>query len=209
MARIVMLGSTGRIGSLAVDAARADGHEVVALVRRAVGDPDPALRYIVGPIDDAAAIREALTGADAVIAALGPRANTPSDAAALVDAMAVLVGAMRELGISRLVALSGAAVDVPGDTKPVFDRLASRIVRRAARHVVGAKQREYEVFAATDLAWTALRPPIVKDGDASSYRLSASLTPGARVTRSAVARALVDQATDDAWVRRAPFVLPP
>lgn len=208
MTRVVILGSTGRIGSLALGAARDEGHEVVALVRRAVEGADPAVRYVIGSIDDGAAVREALTGVDAVIAAVGPRANTAADAEALEHGMRVLVSAMLELGVARLVALSGAAVDVPGDTKPLLDRLASRIVRRAARHVVGAKQREYEVFAATDLAWTALRPPIVRDGDDAAYRLSDSLKPGARTTRLAVARALVDQVSDDAWIRRAPFVLP-
>lgn len=206
-ARIVILGSTGRIGSLALSVARSEGHDVVALVRRAVDDADPNVRYVIGSIDDDAAVGEALAGADAVIAAVGPRANTPADADALERGMTILVAAMRERGVARLVTLSGAAVDVPGDDKPMFDRLASRIVRRAARHVVGAKQREYEVFAASDLAWTALRPPLVRDGKAASYRLTEKLEPGARITRAAVARALVDQATDVAWVRRAPFVL--
>jgi len=104
--------------------------------------------------------------------------------------------------------MSGAAVDVPGDHKPFIDRAASKVVRRLARHVVGAKQREFDVFSASTLEWTALRPPLVADGPEKGYRLDLELTPGARVTRADVARALVDQLEDRTYVHAAPFVLP-
>jgi hypothetical protein len=63
-------------------------------------------------------------------------------------------------------------------------------------------------MAGTDLAWTAVRPAIVTDGPARGYRLSLDLRPGARTTREDVGQALVDQLTDETFVRRAPFVLP-
>lgn len=62
--------------------------------------------------------------------------------------------------------------------------------------------------AASDLAGTALRPPIVTGGEARGYQLSERLRPFARVTRADVARALVDQLVDRSFIRAAPFVLP-
>lgn len=118
------------------------------------------------------------------------------------------VAAMDAYGVRRLVALSGAAVDVPGDRKPLVDRLASSVVRRLARHVVAAKQREYLALASSSLDWTALRPPLVGDGGTKGYRLDLRLQPGARVTRADVAQALVDQLTDRQFLGAAPFVLP-
>jgi nucleoside-diphosphate-sugar epimerase len=53
------------------------------------------------------------------------------------------------------------------------------------------------------LAWTALRPALVTDGEPRGYRLSEHLRPGARVTRADVAQALVDSIRDDTFVRRA------
>jgi nucleoside-diphosphate-sugar epimerase len=182
--QLTILGSTGRIGRLALDAARADGHEVVVLVRRRPAAELPGIRTIVGAIDDVAAVREAVAGSGAVIAALGPRANDADAERAVVAGMHTLVQAMTDEGLDRVVVLSGAAVDVPGDRKPWLDRAASSIVRLAARHVVAAKQGEFEVLAATSLAWTALRPPLVADGSARGYRLSETLRPGARVTRA-------------------------
>lgn len=206
---VTILGATGRIGSLVLADVLAAGHDVTILSRGGARLPDgDRVTTIAGDIADAAAVRRAVDGSEAVVAALGPRSNTLEAELALELGMRNLVAAMPDAGVARLVALSGAAVDVPGDRKPVIDRVVSRVVRVAARHVVGAKQREYAVFAASDLAWTALRPAIVTDGDPRGYTLSEHLRPGARVTRADVAAAIVDQLADRDFIRSAPFVLP-
>ncbi len=107
--------------------------------------------------------------------------------------------------VRRLVALSGAGIEVRGDRKPAIDRLASRVVRRMARHVVGARQGEFEVFTASDLEWTALRPPLVTVGEARGYRLDLQLAPGARPPRGRRA-ALLDQVVDHRFLWTAPIV---
>ncbi len=208
--RVLIVGPTGRVGSLAVARAVAAGHEVVALVRdRARIDPQKRLTLVVGDLRDAARVGEAIAGVDAVIAAVGPRSNTREDEEALALGMGNIVSAMEAAGVRRLVALSGAGVDVPEDRKPAVDRIISRVVRRFARHVVGAKQREYQIFSTSGLEWTALRPPLVTDGAPRGYRLDLELRPGARVTRADVAQALIDQLADTSFMRAAPFVLPP
>ncbi|MEO7119238.1 MAG: NAD(P)H-binding protein [Candidatus Limnocylindrales bacterium] len=186
--QVTILGATGRIGSLVLADALAAGHTATILTRGTSAVPsDGRVTVITGDAADAIAIRRAVAGSAAVVAALGPRSNTIDAELALELGMRNLVAAMTDAGVSRLVALSGAAVDVPGDTKPLIDRVVSRFVRLAAHHVVGAKQREYAVFAASNLGWTALRPAIVTDGDPRGYHLSERLRPGARVTRADVA----------------------
>ncbi len=207
--RVTILGATGRLGSQALKAALAADHEVVAFVRRPLDAPfPPGVTTVVGSLSDGPALNDAVAQSDAVIAAVGPRANEQAAADALVEGMRALVDAMAAAGVSRLVALSGAAVDVPGDDKPLFDRVASRVVRLATRHVVEAKQREFDILSGSPLAWTALRPAIVTDGEPRGYRLSEQLRPGARVTRADVAQAMVDSLGDETYVGRAPFVLP-
>ncbi|MBA2720497.1 MAG: NAD(P)H-binding protein [Chloroflexi bacterium] len=207
--RVLILGATGKIGRLALERALADGHDVVALVRETSRlERREGLAVVTGSIGDVTVIRGALEGSSAVIAAVGPRSNTAEDELALEVGMRNLTAAMEVAGVHRLIALSGAAVAVPGDRKPLLDQLASVLVRRFARHVVGAKQREYEVFSATALDWTALRPPLVIDGPPKGYRLAGQLKFGARVSRADVAQALVDQLADTRFGRAAPFVLP-
>ena len=197
------------MGGLALERALAADHAVVALVRDLGAlRAGPGLTVLGGDIADASVVGGAMRGVDAVIAALGPRGNTIENERALEAGMRTVVATMGDAGVRRLVALSGAGIDVPGDRKPWLDRMASRVVRRMARHVVGAKQREYDVFSAADIDWTALRPPLVTDGPPQGYRLDLRLKPGARVRRADVAAALVDQLTDSRFHRAAPFVLP-
>ena len=207
--RLAIMGGTGRIGRLALGIALSQGHEVVALARHSANIRTRAgLAVVTGDLLESRAVQEAVRGVDAVIVAVGPRSNSAADEEALETGMRNIVAAMDAYGIRRLVALSGAAVDVPGDRKPLVDRLASSVVRRLARHVVAAKQREYLALASSTLDWTALRPPLVGDGGPKGYRLDLRLQPGARVTRADVAQALVDQVTDRKFIGAAPFVLP-
>jgi putative NADH-flavin reductase len=207
--RVTTFGATGRVGRYVVDAAREAGHELTMLSRSAELPVREGVTVVKGDIGDLEAVRRALAGSDAVISAVGPRHNTQEEELALEAGMRHVTQAMAEAGVRRLVVLSGAAVSVPGDRKPVIDTVASRFVRLMARHVVGAKQREYQVMVGTGLDWTALRPAIVTDGEARGYRLSLELRPGARTTRADVGQAMVDQLTDEEFVRQAPFVLPP
>ena len=69
-----MFGASGKIGSLVVDHLLTGCHGVTVYVR----DPGklnishPNLIIVVGELSDAARIRQAVRGADAVISALGP-----------------------------------------------------------------------------------------------------------------------------------------
>lgn len=207
--RLAVFGATGRIGRIVLELALASGHEARALIRRPEQlQPVAGLAVTAGDLHDPGAVYEVIAGVDAVIAAVGPRQNIHEEAASIELGMQNIVQAMEAARVVRLIALSGAAVDVPGDQKPTIDRIASKIVRRVARHVVDAKQREYAVFATSSLDWTALRPPLVRDGNPEGYELGLRLRPGARVTRADVAQALLDQVADDGYHRLAPFVLP-
>jgi putative NADH-flavin reductase len=207
--RVTVFGASGRVGRHVVAAARAAGHELTVLSRSAELPVREGVAVVKGDMGELEAVRRAVAGSEAVVSAVGPRNNTRGDELALEAGMRNVTQAMADGGVRRLVVLSGAAVTVPGDRKPVIDTVASRFVRLMARHVVGAKQREFQVIAATDLDWTALRPAIVTDGEPRGYRLSMQLRPGARTTRADVGQAMVDQLTDAEFIRRAPFVLPP
>ncbi|MEO5939435.1 MAG: NAD(P)H-binding protein, partial [Candidatus Limnocylindrales bacterium] len=121
--QVTILGATGRIGSMAKAEALARGHELILLSRRPpTATSSQHTSTIIGDVADSDALRRAVTGSDAVIVALGPRTNTPDDELALELGMRNLVAAMAAQGVTRLIALSGAAVDIPGDAKPVIDR---------------------------------------------------------------------------------------
>ena len=208
--KISVIGGTGRIGRLVVEQALAAGHDVTVLVRdpQKLGPIAERVRVIPGSVSDPAAVRDGVAGAEAVISALGPDGNTADQVVALRDGMRTLIEAMREQGVRRIVNLSGAAIDAPGDHKPVVDRLASRIVRLVSGHVVAAKQAEFDELLASGLVWVAVRPPLVTDGPHTGrYRSGLDvLHPGARISRADIADFMLAQAAEPTFAQTAPFI---
>jgi putative NADH-flavin reductase len=182
-----------------VEQAVALGHEVTALVRSAerLGPLASRVRVIEGSINDHQPIDEAVAGADAVISALGPDSNSVEQVDLLRSAMLATLEAMKRHRVRRIVNLSGAGISVPGERKPVLDRIASRLVRRFARNIVAAKQAEYDALAASDeIEWVAVRPGLVTDGELTARYVAGpdALRPGARISRADVAHLMLRQA---------------
>lgn len=205
--KVTIFGATGSSGRRVLRAAISAGHEVSVLVRDPswLDDAD-RLRVIVGDITNDQAVEQAVAGSDAVIWAVGPTSNTADQPALFEAAARTLVEAMRRGGARRLVALSGAGVTIAGEHKPLAHRLISGFVKLMVSHVVEAKRREYEVFAGADLDWTLVRPPRVVEGEASGRRTVGDEPVGARVTSGDLAEFMVEQLTDETYLRRAPYV---
>jgi len=210
---LAVLGATGRIGRHVVTEALSRDQAVRVLIRDPSRLPGWGGRVAgaLGDARDPAAVRRSLEGAMAVISSLGPDGNTPRDEEDHVAAVRTLLGAMRELGIPRLITVLGAGVDAPGDRKGALDRLASAAVRRLARHIHGAKRREFELLrGTTGIAWVGARPPFVTTGPGrGGYRVHLHRPPGRRIAAADLALFLVDQVSSDAYLGAAPFVAGP
>lgn len=138
--KIAVLGATGRTGRPLVEELLRRGHEVSVLVRSPakLGDLAGRLRVVTGSSTERAALDEVLTGADAVISALGPTKDDPT----LMSATArPLVEAMAAAGVRRFVGISGAGQDLPGDRKGRKDRIISAIIQRTGGAIVAEQTR--------------------------------------------------------------------
>jgi putative NADH-flavin reductase len=228
--RIALFGASGDIGREVLAQAVAAGHTIIGVTRdaarlvaavppevgeaaRAADDQAPRqgrgeLIVVEGDVRDPATVARAVTGAEAVISTLGATDNTASEADAAARAIDAVVTGMEAAGIRRLVALSGAAITLEGERKPLSGRVAGWVVSKAAHWVVEAKQREYERIRDSDLEWTLVRPPNVVPGPANpAVGLRRNLPAGSfRVSRGDVAAALLRCATEPIFVGEAPFV---
>lgn len=210
--RIALLGATGRTGHHVLRDALSRGMAVSALVR----DPDrlpadlrehPALRVVAGTATDGEALTDVLAGADAVVSALGPTAKEGD----LHTRVARLL--VERLGPDgRMVGISGAGVDAPGDRKTVLNRVISAVIMRVGGAVVQDKPAELAVLLASPLRWTLVRPPRLVDGPATTGDLEHDAhrsTRSTQVRRADLARFLVDVVEQGLYVRSAPFVATP
>lgn len=211
--RLSLFGATGGIGRFVLEQALAAGHDVTVLARDPGRLADPAagdrLRVVVGEIERYESVAGVVAGSEAVISALGPTRDS-ADQVDLFERWAQhLVRAMEAHGPARVVVLSGAAVNVPGEQKRWGDRLASAVVRIVVRHVVAAKQGEFDIISGSRLEWIAVRPPRVVPGPHTGrYKagLELRLGPGSRINQPDLAEFLLRQASEDTWLRQAPFV---
>ncbi len=204
--RIAVIGATGRTGRLLVAELLRRGHTVTVLVRdqTKLGDLTSQVRIVTGDSRTRADLDQLLAGAEAVMSALGPTAREPS---LHTDTATVLVEAMKVAGVRRFVGISGAGIDVPGDRKSLSARVISAAIQRLGGKIVQDKLAEHAVYAASDLAWTLVRPPRLIEGDATGgvEHDAHRSTKSTKITRADLAAFMADVVEQDLYQRQAPF----
>jgi putative NADH-flavin reductase len=162
------------------------------------------VRVVVGSSTDPDAVSDLLTGAGAVISALGP---TAKEADLHSRTAHVLAGQMPAQGVTRLIGISGAGIDVPGDKKGRRDRMISAVIRTIGGAIARDKPAEYRVLADSTLTWTLVRPPRLLDSPATGRVGHDPHTPGHwSIPRADLASFLIQVLEEDLYPRQAPFV---
>ena len=169
--KLTIFAATGGIGRQLLGQAIAAGHDVTAVARNPRNlSPVPA-RAVAADLAsaDPADLQSAVAGADAVLSALGPR--TKADAGVAARGTKMIVQAMQAAGVRRLIVVSAAPIGtIPSPARPhpprhdpgdgfIIRYLADPIVKRALREHYADLARMEDVLRASDLDWTAVRPP--------------------------------------------------
>jgi putative NADH-flavin reductase len=161
--QLTIFGATGAVGSQLVDQALQAGHTVTAVVRdpaRLTPSTHGTPRIITADVMNPEAIRAAVTGADAVVSALGPPGRGPTSI--LAESTPSIITAMKHAGAKRLITISGSMIDDTGDG-PLLRYLGKPITRRILKHVYADMRRAEQAIHASDLSWTIVRPPRLSD----------------------------------------------
>jgi uncharacterized protein YbjT (DUF2867 family) len=206
--KVLVLGATGGTGREIVREAGAQGHSVVALVRSKVKASELAGAELVeGDARDEQAVSRALEGCSGVVSALGTPMSPFSEVTLLSVATRALVKAMEGRNVRRLVCITGlGAGDSRGHGGFLFDTLFFPLL---LRKVYADKDRQEDVVRASKLDWVLVRPVVLNDKPArGTVRAETDLSQihGGTVARSDVAKFVVQQLTDDSWLRRAPLI---
>lgn len=205
--KIVVFGANGATGRQVVAQALAAGHEVTAFVRGAdkAPVPHPRLRVVVGEVtSDQRAVTEAVTGHDAVISALGGDRTPKGLVAATVirRSTPVLVRAMEEAGVGRVVFLSAFGVGESADRLP----LPSRILYKVLLGLVFAdKEAGERVLRGSRLDWTLVYAAMLTNGARThGYRAGEHLDLKglARISRADVAEFMLQETVERAYVHK-------
>lgn len=162
--QLTIFGGTGGTGRHLVDDALAAGHDVVAVVR----DPGKVtvaherLSLVRGDVLDPTSVKAAVSGADAVLSALGLRSRKAAPVCG--PATANMLAGMSTAGVRRFVAVSAAPVgaDDPGD-RQLYRVTVKRLLRAVFRDAYADMARMEAHAAASDAEWTIFRPPRLTD----------------------------------------------
>lgn len=201
--KVIVFGGTGTIGRLVVEQAAEQGHEVTLLTRNRalVGTPDPRVHVVEGDVFDARAIAPVIAGHDAVVVTLGGGRKGGVRA----RGTAAIIEAMRATEVRRLVVLSLIGV---GDSREQLNFFWKRLMFGLLLRGAYADHVEQErLTRASGLDWTIVRPGSFTDGPRTgSYRrgFGPQEKTTLKVSRADVAEFVVEQLTDDTWLRQAP-----
>lgn len=213
MATILIVGASRGTGLETVRKALAAGHRVRALARSAANIPieDANLEKITGDATDRTALLNAVDGVDAVIVTLGvpPSLSAAVSGTKLFStATRALVDAMKEKGVSRLIAITGiGAGESRGHGGPLYDWIAFPLL---LKRVYDDKDVQEQIIRQSGLDWTIVRPGLLTNGPATG-RYRALLDPSQwradQISRADVADFLVKEVTERKFVHKAPVLL--
>lgn len=201
--KIIVFGGTGSIGRLVVEQAIKQGHDVTVFTRdrAAVEQDHPRLHVAEGDVFDARDVAPVIPGHDAVVVTLGAGRKGGVRA----RGTAAVIEAMQQTGVRRLIVQSTLGV---GDSREnldfVWKRLMFGLLLRGAYadHVEQEQQTR-----ASGLDWTIVRPGAFTDGPRTgNYRrgFGPREKTSLKVARADVAEFVVEQLTDETWLRQAP-----
>src|SRR5262249_39588325 len=151
--RLLVLGATGGTGRHVVEQAVAIGLDVTALVRAPARLPatNGSVRIVTGDIrTDSPEVRGAFANQDAVVSALGVGQSFKSNGL-IARAAPLIVGAMREHGVRRLVFTSAFGVGSTWRDTPLVPRL---FMKTLLRNVYADKAAGEQAIKDSGLDWT-------------------------------------------------------
>lgn len=211
MASVLVIGASKGIGLEVVKQALAHSHHVRALARTADRIPvnHPALEKLQGDALDKIAVKTALDGVDVVIQALGVAAGPEmvlSPVHLFSASTRVLVPAMAEVGVRRLICVTGFGA---GDSRSTLGCLQGIAFGLILGRAYADKDLQEKLIRDSDLDWVIVRPVVLTSGSRTGrYRVLVDPKEwrNGLISRADVADFLVKQIEDDAYLRQTPVL---
>ena len=204
---VLVLGATGGVGQHVVRYALSHGHKITALVRNPekLKSAPTNIKSIQGDVLDRESLLKAVEGQDAVIYAVGTNSTGPTTL--FSDSTRILLEAMRHSRARRLVCITGIGA---GETKGHGGFLYDRIIYPLfTKNRYRDKERQEEMIRNSSLDWVIVRPAPFHEGGHNEPLQTVTNVEGVtlrRVSREEVAQFVVDQLTDDRFLRQTPFI---
>lgn len=213
---VAVIGAAGGLGQGILRVCRAEGVGFTAIVRsrpeRITEVPVGSRVALVTSLADRAALSEAFSGADAVLAALGTT-STSYDRSALLSAnMTTVEESMSAAGVDRIILINTMAAAPPGKPMSRVIRFFSWMPGTIGR---GATEQQAVVDALGNGSFSLLRWTLVRAGvnargknepPVASLDWDGALNSWLPVSYEAMGRWMLEEAAANQFVRSSPLV---
>jgi putative NADH-flavin reductase len=209
--QVTVFGATGGIGRFVVRQLLDDGHQVTALVRTPakLALTHSNLTVVTGELSDRVAVEQAVSGADAVISALGPSLKRSATGTPVTEGTRTIVQAMQAQKVARFIGLATPSLADPQD-KPhwkhkVLPVMAGLMFPDALAELKGMT----EAVTGSGLDYTIARITNPTNKPANGRVRSGFLghdKVGSAMSRADIAAFLVSQLTDTRYRRAMPAI---
>ena len=207
--RLLIVGATGRTGRALVEQALERGHEVTALVRTPskLRTQNQRLTVTRGDVLDFASVEAAVRGQDAVLCALGhKRWFYPTRI--LSEGIRNLIRAMGSHSVRRLVCETSLGVADGWWRMGLYYTLFVKVF--ILPFYFNDKARQERLIRGSSLDWIIVRPGVLTNGPKrGTYRHGPKVGHWlwtVRISRADVADFMLNQLTDDKYLRTTPGV---
>lgn len=207
--KIVIFGASGKTGLLLVEYALSKGYQVVAHIRtaRSLRQSHPGLTKVIGNLDDTEKLKEAITGVDACISALGGSSLT-KHAPDIINGIETIIYTMEQEGVNRLIYLSSLGAGESRAYMPLLIRffIADLMLRvPLADHNTNEKR-----IAKSKLKWTTVRPGGLNDNLISEILNHGSqktkIKGSPSISRRNVAAFMIQQLTEKEYINKSVWI---
>jgi putative NADH-flavin reductase len=171
---ILILGATGRVGSQLVIYALHDRHHVTVLVRtpEKIQINNENLTIFQGNVLNKDDIVRVMHGIDVVISAINTDGTTT-----LSESMPLIIGAMENEGIKRIITIGTAGI-LQSRTTPNSLRYQSSESKRKSTRAAKEHHKVYDMLKQSTLEWTIVCPTYLPDGErVGKYRIDRNYLP--------------------------------
>ncbi|MBK5937526.1 SDR family oxidoreductase [Halorhodospira halophila] len=202
--KIAVFGGTRGVGAEAVRQALARGWRCRVLARSADRVPElPGVEVVVGDVLDPEAVGRTLYDCDGAVIALGQTRRNPPRLCS--EGARVIVDAMQQQGVPRVVAISAMGV---GDSYAQVSVVFRLLIRTLMKELMTDKERLEWILRDSDRDWVVVRPGRLTHRPArGQWRAGTDRETGAgSVSRADVATFLLDQLSEDRYLRQTPYI---
>ncbi|KAF2457387.1 hypothetical protein BDY21DRAFT_343685 [Lineolata rhizophorae] len=216
---ILVLGATGPSGIAFCRYALEEGHTLTVYVRTPTKIPSDieshsSVSVIVGPLDDAEALRKAAgCGAKTVVSFLGPLVTIPPkfSGTPITDGYKLLYPMLVDAGFTRGLFLSTPSADDPSDKRGFYWRTAIFGIRTLGGSAYAEITGLHSFISSqptAQLKWTLFRVPFLGSGEPKEVHAGylGDAEEGGRLERKGMARWVLVEMEKEEWVGKAPVL---